>query len=70
MLAQGTPDAPILICGETGQSGYWSSFILRDIANPASALRNALIADGGGTAAALMIEGSATRQGVQVVGSG
>lgn len=64
--ALGTIESPIYFCAETDVSGYWDGLVFRGGVNPDSILRNVLIAEGGGTAAALTLEGEVTLQGVQV----
>jgi len=73
LVAEGTPEAPILFCGETERAGYWKSLSLQHNVNPDSVLRNVLIADAGSSAAdataALVLNTPALVQGVQVVGA-
>jgi hypothetical protein len=70
LQALGTPEEPILICGETDRSGYWGQLALRQNVSPESTLSHVLISDAGGAGAALSIENSAVLQGVQVIRSG
>lgn len=67
LRAAGTADAPIRFCGAESGAGYWGGLVLGANANPASLLRNVLIADAGATASALTIDKSATLQSVQIL---
>jgi hypothetical protein len=68
IIAEGTPEAPILFCGEAGTRGYWSRLIVRENVKPESVLRNVLVADAGGVASegALEVDAPITLQGIQV----
>jgi hypothetical protein len=72
IIAEGTPEAPILFCGQAAGSGYWKQLFIRQTVKSSSVLRNVLIADAGGTGAkgALEIDAPISLQGVQVRGSG
>jgi len=70
IVAAGTVEAPILFCGETDSAGYWAGMVFRSGVKSASILKNVLIADGGGTEAALTLEMPLLVQGVQVRNSG
>lgn len=70
IVAAGTVDAPIMFCGETDTAGYWAGMVFRSGVKSTSVLRNVLIADAGGTDAALTLEMPLLVQGVQVRNSG
>jgi len=70
IVAAGTVEAPILFCGETDTAGYWAGMIFRSGVKSESVLKNVLIADAGGTEAALTLEMPLLVQGVQVRNSG
>lgn len=66
IIAKGTVDEPITFCGETDAAGHWAGMIFRSGIKSESVLKNVLIADGGGTDAALTLEMPLAVQGVQV----
>ncbi len=68
--ALGTEADPIRICGRQAEAGYWSSIIVRGNVTSDSVLRNVLIADGGGSDAALVLDADLTVDNVQVDNSG
>jgi len=70
IVAAGTVDEPIMFCGETDTAGYWAGMVFRSGVKSTSVLRNVLIADAGGTDAALTLEMPLLVQGVQVRNSG
>ncbi|HEX2669304.1 MAG TPA: hypothetical protein VHM25_00450 [Polyangiaceae bacterium] len=70
IVAAGTLEAPILFCGETDTAGYWAGMVFRSGVKSASVFKNVLIADAGGTDAALTLEMPLLVQGVQVRNSG
>ncbi len=72
LLAKGTPESPILFCGETDSPGYWKSLTFQANVDPKSVLRNVLIQEAGATGAraALVLDAPVLLEGVQVVDSG
>ncbi|MDB4973255.1 MAG: hypothetical protein JWN48_1596 [Myxococcaceae bacterium] len=66
LSAEGTPSAPILFCGTTGTPGFWDAVTIGNKVTTNSVLRNVLFSDGGGTDAALKLQGSVTADNVQV----
>ena len=70
IVAAGTLEQPIMFCGETDTAGYWAGMIFRSGVKSGSLLKNVLIADAGGTEAALTLEMPLLVQGVQVRNSG
>src|SRR6185369_8774629 len=70
IVAAGTLEQPILFCGETDTAGYWAGMVFRSGVKSASVFKNVLIADAGGTDAALTLEMPLLVQGVQVRNSG
>lgn len=70
LLAEGTPEAPIVFCGETDTPGYWETLSIQAGVNPDSVLRNVLIQEAGASNAAFVVNAPVLLEGVQVVDSG
>ncbi|MET0285198.1 MAG: hypothetical protein ABW352_12040 [Polyangiales bacterium] len=70
VYANGTAAAPIKICGQVAEKGFWNTLTIGENTTSDSYLRNVLIAEGGGSVAALDLKDDITLDNVQVIDSG
>lgn len=70
ILANGTEDDPIRFCGESAGAGYWSNIHFGPKVTSNSTIANVLLADGGGTSAALHLEAPVKIDNLQIRDSG
>lgn len=70
LFANGTPEAPITICGEVAEAGYWGSLIFDDNVTSNSTIKNVLVSDGGGSNPAVRLNADVHVDNLQVRDSG
>lgn len=66
ILAMGTEEEPIRLCGRMDDAGYWKSIRFRPNVTSDSVISNMLIADGGGTDAAVIFDTAITVNNLQI----
>jgi hypothetical protein len=70
VFAEGTAAAPITICGEEAEAGYWRSVIFGPNVTSNSTFKNVLVSDGGANDAAVVFNADVHVDNLQVVDSG
>lgn len=70
VFAEGTAAAPITICGQEAEAGYWRSVIFGQNVTSNSTFKNVLVSDGGADAAAVRFSADVHVDNLQVAGSG
>lgn len=68
--AAGTPEAPITICGEESEAGYWGSLIFGENVTSNSTFKNVLVSDAGSDNAAVRFNADVHVDNLQVRDSG
>ncbi len=70
IFAEGTAAAPITICGEESEPGYWRQVIFGPNVTSNSTFKNVLVSDAGADVAAVLLNADVHVENLQVVDSG
>jgi hypothetical protein len=69
LLAAGTEAAPIALCGQSDEAGFWKGLLIQNNVTSNSVLEHVLIADAGGSAQALLVNSEVKVSDVHVENS-